>query len=31
MQIEALEEIIEGKNQRISMVTEDESLAELSR
>lgn len=29
MQIEALEEIIESKNQRISMVTEDESLAEL--
>lgn len=29
MQIEALEEIIEGKNQRISMVTEDESLSEL--
>ncbi len=29
MQIEALEEIIEGKTQRISMVTEDESLAEL--
>ena len=29
MQIEALEEIIEGKTQRISMVTEDESLSEL--
>ena len=29
MQIEALDEIIEGKNQRISMVTEDENLAEL--
>ena len=29
MQIEAIEEIIEGKNQRISMVTEDESLSEL--
>ena len=29
MQINALEEIIEGKNQRISMVTEDDSLSEL--
>jgi hypothetical protein len=29
MQIEALDEIIEGKNQRISMVTEDENLSEL--
>jgi len=29
MQIEALEEIIESKNERISMVTEDDNLAEL--
>ena len=29
MQINALEEIIEGKNERISMVTEDDSLSEL--
>ena len=29
MQIQALEEIIEGKQQRISMVTEDDSLSEL--
>ena len=29
MQIEALEEIIESKNQRISMVSEDDSLSEL--
>jgi len=29
MQIEALDEIIESKNQRISMVTEDENLSEL--
>jgi hypothetical protein len=29
LQIEALEEIIEGKNGRISMVTEDDSLSEL--
>jgi len=29
MQIAALDEIIEGKNQRISMVTEDDNLAEL--
>ena len=30
MQIEALEEIIESKNQRITMVTEDENLSELA-
>ena len=29
LQIEALYEIIEGKNERISMVTEDDSLSEL--
>lgn len=29
LQINALEEIIEGKNERISMVTEDDSLSEL--
>ena len=29
MQINALEEIIEGKNDRINMVAEDESLSEL--
>ena len=29
IQINALEEIIEGKNDRISMVTEDDSLSEL--
>jgi len=29
MQIEALDDIIESKNQRISMVSEDESLSEL--
>ncbi len=29
LQINALEEIIEGKNDRISMVTEDDSLSEL--
>jgi hypothetical protein len=29
MQIEALDEIIESKNQRISMVSEDENLSEL--
>jgi len=29
LQIEALEEIIEGKNGRISMVTEDDNLSEL--
>ncbi len=29
LQIEALEEIIEGKNGRIAMVTEDDSLSEL--
>ena len=29
MQINALEEIIEGKNDRINMVTEDDSLSEL--
>lgn len=29
MQIDALDEIIEAKNQRISMVTEDENLSEL--
>ena len=29
LQIEAIEEIISGKNERISMVTEDDSLSEL--
>ena len=29
MQIDALQEIIEGKNERISMVTEDDNLSEL--
>ena len=29
MQIEALEEIISSKNERLSMVSEDESLSEL--
>ena len=29
MQIEAIDEIIESKNQRISMVTEDENLSQL--
>ena len=29
IQIDALDEIIEAKNQRISMVTEDENLSEL--